>query len=376
MSKAWVYQDDKQVKKYGTESASWYVGWFDPEGKKRCKSCGPGERGKLLAEKKRRKVEAELMTGTYQSQLNTTWKDFRKRYEDQILPGAAVATRYEVKGALEHFEGIVKPGRVAYIGTAHVDQYIAARRKQPGKFKGTLVSPATINKELRHLKAVLGKAREWGHLPTLPKFHMEKAPKKLPAYMSPEHFAKLYAACDKAELPDRLPYQAADWWRGLLVTLYLTGWRIGALLALKRDDVNLEAGVALSQAEDTKGKRDVKTPLHPLIVEHLHKVPAFAPKVFPWRYPVRRLYDEFARLQDTADVKPEGKRERYGFHDLRRAFATLNADRLTAEQLQVLMQHKSYQTTLGYISMARQMNPALQNVFVPDLPGRPVAGAK
>jgi hypothetical protein len=51
----------------------------------------------------------------------------------------------------------------------------------------------------------------------------------------------------------------------------------------------------------------------------------------------------------------------------RRAFATMNADRLTAEQLQVLMQHKSYQTTLGYISMARQLNPALQNLFVPDV---------
>jgi hypothetical protein len=37
---------------------------------------------------------------------------------------------------------------------------------------------------------------------------------------------------------------------------------------------------------------------------------------------------------------------------------------------------QSYQTTLGYISMARQMNPARQDVFMPDLPGRPVAGAR
>jgi integrase len=370
VASAWVDQDDRQVKLHGSDVASWRACWYDPEGKRRVKSCGPGTRGKRMAERLRRKVEAELLTGTYQSKLDTTWKEFREEYEAKILPGVAPATRYEVTGALDHFEGIVRPGRVAYLATAHVDQYIAARRKQGGKRKGTLVSPATINKELRHLKAVLGKAREWGHLPALPKFHMEKAPKKLSGYIPPEHFAKLYAVCDQAELPDRLPFPAADWWRGLLVTLYLTGWRIGALLALQREDVDLETGVALSQAEDTKGKRDVKTPLHPMIVEHLQRLAAFAPAVFPWRYPVRRLYDEFARLQDLAGVRPEGKRPRYGFHDLRRAFATMNADRLTAEQLQVLMQHKSYQTTLTYISMARQLNPALQNLFVPELPPR------
>jgi hypothetical protein len=63
--KAWVYQGDKQLKKRGPDKASWYVGWLDPEGKRRCKSCEPGARGKDLAEKYRRKVEAELLTGTY-----------------------------------------------------------------------------------------------------------------------------------------------------------------------------------------------------------------------------------------------------------------------------------------------------------------------
>jgi hypothetical protein len=63
---AWIYQDDKQVKKFGAQQASWYVGWIDPEGRRRCKSCGPGPQGKKSAERYRRKVEAELMTGTYQ----------------------------------------------------------------------------------------------------------------------------------------------------------------------------------------------------------------------------------------------------------------------------------------------------------------------
>jgi hypothetical protein len=35
----------------------------------------------------------------------------------------------------------------------------------------------------------------------------------------------------------------------------------------------------------------------------------------------------------------------YGFHDLRRAFATMNAGQLTPDALQALTRHKSYLTT-------------------------------
>jgi hypothetical protein len=31
MFSAWIYQDDKQVKKHGEDKASWYVGWIDPD---------------------------------------------------------------------------------------------------------------------------------------------------------------------------------------------------------------------------------------------------------------------------------------------------------------------------------------------------------
>jgi len=34
-----------------------------------------------------------------------------------------------------------------------------------------------------------------------------------------------------------------------------------------------------------------------------------------------------------------------GLHDRRRAFATMNADKLTPDALQTLMRYKSYQTT-------------------------------
>jgi integrase len=95
--------------------------------------------------------------------------------------------------------------------------------------------------------------------------------------------------------------------------------------------------------------------------------------MFPWNLTRRVLYDEFHRLQELAGVRPEGQKKRYGFHDLRRGFATMNADRLTADALQILMQHTDFSTTRRYINMARQMNAAVQNLFVPEL-GKKVGG--
>jgi integrase len=147
------------------------------------------------------------------------------------------------------------------------------------------------------------------------------------------------------------------------------GWRLKhSLLALQWGDVSLEQGWAVSRAADNKGKRDQRIPLHPLVVEHMRRLTSFSPLVFPWNHARRALFDEFHAIQMAAKVRPEGPKRFYGFHDLRRAFATMNAATLMPDALQTLMQHKDYQTTQRYINMARQLNPAVQNLYVPTLP--------
>jgi integrase len=363
---AWVYQDAHQVEKHGADAASWYVGWYNLEGKRRCKSFGLGVKGKDKAEKFRRQVEAELEGGAYREQLKKTWKEFREEFQTRVLDRLAPRTRCETVAALDHFERIIKPVRMLAIGTKTIDQLTAARRHEAGLRPGTLVSPATVNKNLRHLKAALGIAKEWGYLQALPRFRMEREPQKLPTYVTPEHFALIYVACESAKVPRGLANMAvADWWRALIIFAFMTGRRIGSILALKREDVDLAAGTALSRAADNKGKRDQLVPLHPVVVEHLRKVVNFGPTVFP-PWDRRRIFEEFARIQAAAGIKLSGKGH-YGFHDLRRAFATMNADKLTPDALQALMQHKDYQTTQRYINMARQLNPAVGNLYVPDL---------
>jgi hypothetical protein len=56
MSSAWIFQKMEQIEKLGAEAASWYVGWYEPNGRRKKKSCGPGGQGKKNAQRLARKI--------------------------------------------------------------------------------------------------------------------------------------------------------------------------------------------------------------------------------------------------------------------------------------------------------------------------------
>lgn len=165
-----------------------------------------------------------------------------------------------------------------------IDTFVAKRRPEPGKKPGSVVSPATINKDLRHIKAALRVAHEWGYLPEVPKIRMVKEPQKLPTYVTPEHFDLIYAkGCDLATFPQSTGqhYTPADWWRALIVTAYMTGLRVGEILAIRREDLKLETGELITRWDNTKTDRDEVVPLHPVVVEHIHRIVGDGQLVFP-----------------------------------------------------------------------------------------------
>ena len=368
MARAWLFQDHRQKRNLGADKCAWSVGYYAPDGKKRSKTIGP----KSLAEKYRQKVAGELAAGVYQHVNRATWDQFVAEYETRVMIRMPSTTREATQYALNHFQRIASPKRMAAITTATIDKYVASRRTEPAHRSrpdpqiGKRVSPATINKELRTIRAVLRKAVRWGYLATCPEVEFLKEPGKLLTYVSPDDFQAIYGACETARWPDVGPFSPADWWRGLITMAYMTGWRIGALLALRWDDVDLEAGTAISWADDNKGKRDQLVPLHALVLEHLRPLVSFHALVFPWNHHNRAVLNEFHAIQRAAGVKPVGK-ARYGFHDLRRGFATLNAETLTPDALQLMMQHKDYTTTQRYISLARQRSNMTEKLFVPKI---------
>ena len=142
----------------------------------------------------------------------------------------------------------------------------------------------------------------------------------------------------------------------------------------------MDAGTAITRADDNKGRRDELVPLHPVVVEHLRSIHSFERVVFPWFSNRRSLWTEFHRIQEAAGIHlPCNKKHKhtaachfYGFHDLRRAFATVNAESMTGDALQRLMRHRDYSTTQRYINMAGQLGRAVENLHVPEVLRRKV----
>src|SRR5262249_32214916 len=150
-------------------------------------------------------------------QVKKTWDEFVTEYTRRVLDGRAVRTRNEALAALTHFKRLAKPVKVFTLNTGTIDDFIAARRREASTLhKGETVSPATVNKDLRHLKAALRKAVEWEYLARTPRFHMEREYGKLITFITPDHFAAIYQAVEGwARWPDDQQYPAADWWRAL-----------------------------------------------------------------------------------------------------------------------------------------------------------------
>lgn len=412
--KVWIFQYRSDVKTRGPDGSSWFVGFYGIDGKRKAESCGPGSHGRKKAERRSRQLEGQLEAGTYRSVEKVTWQEFRSQWESQILPCKRPATQEQYRDSLDHFERIIKPGRLATITAQTIDQFVATRLREPGKGrdadgKPLPVSRATVNHDLRVVKLFLRTAHEWELFAKVPRIRMLKELRHEIRQVSAEHFNAMFEAAAGAVLPQHVGqnYSAGDWWQTLLATAYLTGMRIGELLALQWPDVDLEAGTYTTRAEQNKAGRDETLPLHPVVVEQLKRIRGFKPHVFPWEYDDRTLYAEFHRVQAAAGIiafkherkpadalprkgqpkrlpnapgdgsaaapKPAKRWQRprvegkpYGFHDLRRSFGSIQATRVEAAVLKRLMRHSSVATTLKfYVNVDGALRAAINATPIP-----------
>ncbi len=377
---AWLFQDHRRKQQLGADACPWSVGWIDPDGKRKSKKIG----SKSMAEKFARKIEGQLASGTYQNDNRKKWADFRAEYDKKILPRLATKTQEAVKTTLAHFERICKPVIVARVTSAMIDDFITTRQGEPGRKPKSTVSPATVNHDLRHLKAALRVAQRWGYLPKVPEFSKVKEEQRIGRVMTTDHLKAIFDACHVATMPAGLHCPPADWWQALLVFAITTGWRIDEIRSLRRDDLDLKTGQILTRAADNKGGRDDTDFLPPAVVDAIKGIVGFTPFVFDWPHDDRTLWIEFQRIQKAAGIKlacPDIDRHEcteachyYGFHALRRGYATLNVERMSAPELQKKMRHKSFTTTLRYIGLADKMKAAADKVYVPEFLTTTAAG--
>lgn len=85
-------------------------------------------------------------------------------------------------------------------------------------------TPATINKDLRHIQAALKKAKRWKDLAELPEIEFVEESQYLKNFITEPLFVDIYKACDVATQPsEELPYAPSEWWQGLLTFAFCTG---------------------------------------------------------------------------------------------------------------------------------------------------------
>ena len=374
--KAWLFQDHKQKAKLG-DKCPWSVGWFE-DGKKRSKTVG----AKSLAEKYARTVEKRYATSLSSPPVKK-WDEFEAEWLASVKARLRDKTYYDAQQAIERFRKITKPLYVSRVKMQDIEAFVAKRLSTGvGRF-GSKVSASTVNKDLRHIKSALRCAHDWGHLDAVPKIKMLKEPKRIAIYLPPDDFERIFDACSHVRTPAYCGCTPKQWWQSMLAFAYMTGWRIGEILALKAADVDLDSLTALTRHEDNKGNRDEITPLHEALVPFLKAMLDCGNEyVFPWRGGRVGLSRAFMRIQKAGGVRLACEKRHkhtdwcyyYGFHDIRRAFATMNSENLTAESLQAMMRHTSYATTQRYINVARLLQGITSKLTVPSVLTRSVIG--
>jgi integrase len=348
MARVWIFQQTRQKLAHGNQ-APWYVGWYQGRSR-RSKKIGTKTKARDYQARLEAASNADEFTGTVKS----SWDQVRAEYETEVMATRRPGTQTQSKISLKHIERILSPSAVADITRAAITRFSTARIREG-------VAKATVNKDLRTLRAFLRESAKRKYIFRCPEIPFLKAPGKV--------FSQLYAACGVATEPAEQGFTAEQWWQTYLVFLYLTGWRCWEPLALTKEDIEWTAARVFLRAEHNKGDRDEVVPLHDLVIEHLRQIKSFGPMLLPWPLARRKLWDVFHKIQTEAGVKRrDGKF--YGFHDLRRGFATMNADRMSADALQAIMRHRDYGTTKRYINLARQLNPATRDIFVPQLPAK------
>jgi len=370
--KPWIFQDHRAKEKHGEKKAPWSVGWVDAKGRRRSKKIGM----KSYAQKYRDKLARELLDNLVGDD-KTTWSDFIGQYEEAVMVRwRSEKSRVDAKHAFKQFKTITQVKRVRDVDARMLDTYVAERMKMPGKKRGDTISPETIRKELRAVRAALNQAKRWKYLREVPPMPEVDGFGRDKPYVVAADFDKMLEHTEAARYPDDQNYTASTFWQALLATVWVTGMRKSALLKLRWEDVDLSAGIVLSRCHDNKRKRDQFHMIGPAagLLAELYAVRKPGESlVFPWYRSLRQLDRELHRIEKAAGIHLPCREDHehtdachfYGFHSFRYAHATYNSGRVPDRDLQRQMGHASFTTTQRYIKYAEEHQERDYDVFLP-----------
>ncbi len=375
--------DRRKLIELGARRCPWMVEWYEGS-RRKAKTIGDKE----LAERFLAAKRGQLAQGHAGFIVEIGWDEFVEKYlQDGLKSDKRPATREDARRILKTFGAIARPGKVCEIDKRMLDEFASKRLAMRGLRKGEKVSTQTVEKQIRCIRAALGFAKEWNYLATVPTWKKLKGDAAEKRFVTAADFNKLrqyLRSNPDINFPDvltlrGLPCSAAEWWSALLLTCWISGNRIGAILELRWADVDLDRGVALCRSQTTKQRKNHRVSIRGA-EDALLRLKGFGPLVFPRRGSMKMLYTQFHAIQKAAGIKLECCRtdkhvcgdgcDTYGFHDFRRSFATYNSKRMGREALRIQMGHATVATADVYIKEAEEFQSPAYEAFVPvDEPG-------
>lgn len=204
--------------------------------------------------------------------------DWYRLKEPEVRENTAAVYRWELS---HHLLPYFADRRLDEITAEDVDRYRAA------KIAEGVLSPESVNKTIRRLVAVFDLAIDYEHIQQNPAAGRKRLAKRQSVkqrWLEPDEMQAMVEAAgrvDRAPVAQGLPSR-----RPLIATLAWAGLRVGELIALRWEDVNMAEGtITVRESKTDAGCRDVD--LQPELREELATWAAVTPfgeprdRVFP-----------------------------------------------------------------------------------------------
>lgn len=236
------------------------------------------------------------------------------------------------------------------ITSREIEKFKAERKEGDG------VSDATVNRCLAILRRMLNLAAEWDYLEKgqVPKIKLFREDNLMERILSPEEEGRLLRCC-------------SDHLRSILITALNTGMRLGEILGLTWDRIDLGAGTIL--VTKTKSGRDRALPVNGILrdeLSRLHSENGLSPYVFVDPRTKKRLGS--VKTTFRASCRRAGI-SGFRFHDARHTFASrLVAKGADVVTVQSLLGHSSLKITERYLHSGQDQKQKAVDSLVEEAP--------
>lgn len=304
----------------------WWIR-FSHQGERIQKSCGTSDR--LAAQQLHDKLKAELWKiDKLKAKPNKDWNDAVIRWSQEAQHKKSLhSDQSKFRWLHYHLDGIA----LSELNRDKIEN-LALQKEKEG------VSPATVNRMLALVRAILRKAeREWGWIERAPVIRMRKESHRRIRWITPEQANHLLQI---------LPAHLAD----LAMFALLTGLRHANIIGLQWQDVDLHKGHAWVHPDQAKASKAIPVPLNTAALAIIKRqLGKHATYVFSYRRKPLQNCNTRAWRQALAKVGITDFR----WHDLRHTWASWHVQNGTSlQELQQLGGWASYAMVLRYAHLS------------------------